>query len=75
MKKIFFLLLLPLLACAQPTPKTVLDTNQLIEDLRFVASDLTEGRRTGTEGNRIAREYLVTRFQEMGVEPDRKSVV
>lgn len=69
MKKLFFLLLLPILACNPPSPKTTLDTDQLIEDLRFVASDITEGRRTGTEGNRIAREYLVTRFQEMGVEP------
>lgn len=46
-----------------------LDTDQLIEDLRFISSDETEGRRAGTEGNRIAREYIVERFEEEGAEP------
>ncbi|MDZ7807808.1 MAG: M28 family peptidase [Gracilimonas sp.] len=46
-----------------------LDTDQLIEDLRVISSDSTEGRRTGTEGNQIAREYLVNRFVEEGAEP------
>ncbi|MAO65206.1 MAG: peptidase M20 [Balneola sp.] len=51
----------------QVTPS--LDTVQLIEDLRFISSDETEGRQVGTEGNRIAREYLVERFEEEGAEP------
>ncbi len=72
MKKILLLLLVPFLACTQPQ-QTSLDTNQLIEDLRFIASDETEGRRAGTEGNRIAREYIVTRFQEVGAEPFQDS--
>lgn len=46
-----------------------LNTDQLIEDLQFISSDETEGRRTGTEGNRIAREYLVQRFEEAGAQP------
>ncbi|MEX0723339.1 MAG: M20/M25/M40 family metallo-hydrolase [Gracilimonas sp.] len=50
-----------------------LNTDQLIEDLRFISSDETEGRRTGTEGNRIAREYLVQRFEEAGAEPFQDS--
>lgn len=70
MKKIYLLLLiLPVLACTPKTPATTLNTEQLIEDLRFISSDVTEGRRTGTEGNRIAREYIVTRFQEIGAKP------
>lgn len=72
MKKLFFLLLFPILACS-PKQSTELDTVQLIEDLRFISSDATEGRRTGTEGNRIAREYLITRFQEEGTEPFQDS--
>lgn len=50
-----------------------LDTDQLIEDLRVISSDKTEGRRTGTEGNRIAREYLVERFKEEGAKPFKGS--
>lgn len=45
------------------------NTDQLIEDLRVISSDSTEGRRTGTKGNRIAREYLLQRFEEEGAEP------
>lgn len=56
---------------ADPT----LDTEQLIEDLRFISSDETEGRRAGTEGNRIAREYLIERFEEEGAEPFRDSYI
>tara|TARA_R110002124_G_scaffold237069_1_gene402302 strand:+ start:835 stop:1719 length:885 start_codon:yes stop_codon:yes gene_type:complete len=68
MKKLSLLLFLPLLACTQPQ-KATLETEQLIEDLWFISSDKTEGRRTGTEGNRIAREYIITRFQEEGAKP------
>lgn len=71
-------LLLPLLifltiGCVSEQQQVQLDTGQLIEDLRFISSDETEGRRTGTEGNRIAREYLVERFEEAGAEPFRGS--
>ncbi|MTI88658.1 MAG: M28 family peptidase [Balneolaceae bacterium] len=48
---------------------TTLDTSQLVEDLRVLSSDEMEGRRTGTEGNRKAREYLVERFKQVGAEP------
>lgn len=72
MKKLLLLLLIPVLGC-QPNNKPSLDTTQLIEDLRFISSDATEGRRTGTEGNRIAREYIITRFQEEGAEPFQDS--
>ena len=72
MKKLLLLLIFPVLACSQK-PAVKLDTNQLIEDLRFISSDATEGRRTGTEGNRIAREYLVTRFQEVEAQPFQDS--
>lgn len=72
MKKLLLLLIIPVLACSQKQA-VKLDTNQLIEDLRFISSDATEGRRTGTEGNRIAREYLVTRFQEVEAQPFQDS--
>lgn len=52
---------------AEPAPS--LDTEQLIEDLRIISSDSTEGRRASTEGNKIARNYLLQRFEEEGAEP------
>lgn len=72
MKKLIYLSLIAFIACSQPK-QTTLDTDQLIEDLQFISSDETEGRRTGTEGNRIAREYIVTRFQEEGIKPFKGS--
>lgn len=77
MKSLYKYKLLPLLiiglftSCAPQEEKITptLNTDQLIEDLRFISSDETEGRRTGTEGNRIAREYLVERFEEAGARP------
>jgi Zn-dependent M28 family amino/carboxypeptidase len=57
------------LGCVAQQQKTELDTEQLIEDLRVLSSDEMEGRRTGTEGNRKAREYLVQRFEEEGADP------
>lgn len=67
---LYFFVLLFIISCStdQDTEYS-LDTDQLIEDLRVISSDSTEGRRTGTEGNQIAREYLVDRFEEEGAEP------
>lgn len=77
MKKIYILaafLIFLSIGCTAPQQENVqLESDQLIEDLRFISSDETEGRRTGTEGNRIAREYLVERFEEEGAEPFRGS--
>ena len=55
--------------CTAQQQEASLDTEQLIEDLRMISSDETEGRRTGTEGNKKAREYLVQRFEEEGALP------
>lgn len=50
-----------------------LNDDQLIEDLRVLSSDEMEGRRTGTEGNRKAMQYLVQRFEESGASAFRGS--
>lgn len=63
-----FLLLISVMACTANEPAR-LHTEQLIEDFRVISSDEMEGRRTGTEGNAKAREYLIKRFQEEGAEP------
>jgi hypothetical protein len=43
------------------------DVAQLRADIRFLASDLLEGRRTGTRGYDVAAEYVAARFAMMGI--------
>jgi Zn-dependent M28 family amino/carboxypeptidase len=69
LRLLFPVLIFLLVSCSPNQEEVNFNTDQLIEDLRFISSDETEGRRTGTEGNRIAREYVVTRFDEAGAEP------
>ena len=43
------------------------DVAQLRADIRFLADDLLEGRRTGTHGHAIAAAYVASRLAAMGV--------
>ena len=38
-------------------------------DIRFLSSDLLEGRGPATRGDRLAREYLASRLEAIGLEP------
>jgi len=38
-------------------------------DVRFLSSDLLEGRAPGTRGDELAREYVAARFEAIGLEP------
>jgi Peptidase family M28 len=38
-------------------------------DLSFIASDLLQGRMTGTTGNQIAAEFIRGRFERLGLKP------
>ncbi len=38
-------------------------------DVRFLASDLLEGREVGTRGEQLAAEYIATRFEGIGIPP------
>lgn len=46
-----------------------LAANRLSADVRFLSSDLLEGRAPGTRGDRLAREYVAARFEAIGLEP------
>lgn len=52
---------------AQDVPIETVDSTQLLADIEFLASDELEGRFPGTEGNRIAREFIADRFQTHGL--------
>ncbi len=43
--------------------------NRLRADIRFLSSDLLEGRAPGTRGEALAREYVASRFDAIGLEP------
>ncbi|MEL7144972.1 MAG: M20/M25/M40 family metallo-hydrolase [Bacteroidota bacterium] len=40
-----------------------------MKDVSFLASDELKGRKTGSEGNNKAREYIIEQFKEIGLEP------
>ena len=42
--------------------------NKIKEDVTFLADDKLEGRGTGTEGERIAADYIAKRFKSLGLE-------
>lgn len=52
----------------QTEPFRTIDSEQLLSDLEYLASDELEGRRTGTEGNRMAQDYIEERYQYLGLQ-------
>jgi len=66
MKKISLLVLfISLLGCKQDyTPE-----NKIKEDVTFLADDKLKGRQTGTEGEKLAADYIAKRFKSLGLEP------
>jgi len=56
----------PRSATPDPAP---FDVAQLRADIRFLASDLLEGRRAGTRGYDIAAEYVASRLAILGIAP------
>lgn len=45
------------------------DLMDLQVDVVYLASDLLTGRETGTEGEEMAAQYLIKRFEEVGLKP------
>jgi len=67
MKKLVFLLVLVGLLSCKNEPKVA--ENKIKEDVAFLADDKLEGRQTGTQGEVLASEYLVKRFENIGLQP------
>jgi len=61
------LLILPATLPAQS--KTGITAAEIDGHLRFLASDLLEGRAPGTRGGRLAAEYIASELRAYGVEP------
>jgi len=56
-------------AVAQRPSTIPVDTTAMDAHLRFLASDLLEGRAPATRGGRLAAEYIAAQFQALGLEP------
>ena len=61
------LLAMPALASAQPRARITAEA--IDADLRFLSSDLLEGRAPATRGGRIAAEYIAAQLRAAGIEP------
>jgi Zn-dependent M28 family amino/carboxypeptidase len=57
----------PALAAAQARPR--ITTAEIDGHLRFLSSDLLEGRAPATRGGRLASEYIASQLRAAGVEP------
>jgi hypothetical protein len=64
MRRLLLLLLLPLTLHAQTIPES-----RIREHVRYLASDKLAGRRTGSEGNRLAADYIAREFRKYKLQP------
>jgi Zn-dependent M28 family amino/carboxypeptidase len=48
---------------------TAIRENRMRADVRFLASDLLEGRAPATRGDLLARAYIASRFEAIGLDP------
>jgi len=55
--------------CLQARSQPVIDSGQLMQDVKSLSSDAMQGRRTGTRGSRLAQFYILQRFKETGLQP------
>ena len=67
MKNWMFLLFLAGILSCKNEPKVA--ENKIKDDVAFLADDGLEGRQTGTQGEVLASEYLIKRFEAIGIQP------
>ncbi len=68
MKKLFLISFLAFVFQAASAQYSF-DSAKLLLDLKLLSSDEMEGRKTGTEGNKKARTYIIDQLQKIGVDP------
>lgn len=70
MKRHLFLVILVAFACqlSAVAQKKVLDPQQLLKDIQVLSADSMAGRLSGTEGNRMAQDYITNRFRQIGLQ-------
>jgi hypothetical protein len=70
MKRHLLLVFLFAFACQLPAiaQKKVLDPQQLLRDIEVLSADSMAGRLSGTEGSKMAQDYIISRFEQIGLE-------
>lgn len=68
---LFFSLLFPLIVSSQNLQQNIQD---LRVDVVYLASDDLKGRETGTEGEKLAAQYVATRFMDLGLSSYGKKI-
>lgn len=56
------------LVVAEPSQDVLVDSALLMADLEALAADSMQGRETGTEGNAMARRYIISGFGRVGLQ-------
>jgi len=56
-------------------PTRILDSNTIINDLKYLASDTCEGRGPGSAGHERAEERIIARFREAGLDSFNNSFI
>ena len=72
MRSILVAHLVPALLAAQTARVSGITTGEIDGHLRFLSSDLLEGRATGSRGYDIAARYVSSQFEALGLKPGGK---
>ena len=65
-KTIFYILFISISSCNIDTDKDLV-INKMIDEVTYLSSDLLEGRATGSDGERLAAEFIQSKFKEYGL--------
>jgi Zn-dependent M28 family amino/carboxypeptidase len=68
MKNTLFILFLMLFVACKTNTEEKINTVTIEEDVAFLADDKLEGRQTGSNGEKLAAEYIAKRFEDLGLE-------
>ena len=69
MRSLALALLVPSLLAAQSGRRSGISAEEIDGHLRFLASDLLEGRAPATRGGRLAAEYIASQLRTFGLRP------
>jgi Zn-dependent M28 family amino/carboxypeptidase len=64
-----FLAIVLTIAAQQPPKSSLIDSGQLLNDLKVLSSDAMQGRQPGTAGGDKARAFVIERFKASGIVP------
>ncbi len=74
MTRSFFLLLLLYVSLPRVHAQKLRKADRLMmaeiqTDIRYLSSDKLEGRRSGTAGEKLASDYIISSFEKTGLKP------